>query len=205
MQTLEFEKKILLIGDGSVGKTSLVRRFVIDKFDDKYIMTIGTKTSRKPMTFTFEPEQLRFDITVNIWDILGQSGMERAHKVYFKEAEAFILVFDGTRRPTFDGLVQWASQVVELCGSIPGVLACNKVDLKDQYQVTDEEVASLAKQLNLNLLYTSAKTGENVEAAFQKVGTDLCYPLLQKYAGGGAGAAKDAGSEPAKKKGLFKK
>lgn len=204
MQTLEFEKKILLIGDGSVGKTSLVRRFVIDKFDDKYIMTIGTKTSRKPMSFTFEPEQLQLELQLDIWDILGQSGMERAHRVYFKGAEAFILVFDGVRRPTFDGLVGWASQVVELCGSIPGVLACNKVDLKDQFQVTEAEVESLAKQLNLTLFYTSAKTGENVEAAFKKVGNDLCYPLIQKYAGGGTAAAKES-AEPSKKKGLFKK
>jgi small GTP-binding protein len=204
VQTLEFEKKVLLIGDGSVGKTSLVRRYVIDKFDDKYIMTIGTKTSRKPVAFTFEPEQLHLELQLDIWDILGQSGMERAHKVYFKGAEAFILVFDGVRRPTFDGLVGWAKEIVDLCGSIPGVLACNKVDLKDQFQVNDDEVASLAKSLNLNLFYTSAKTGENVEAAFRKIGEDLCYPLVKKYAAGGGADAGAEGDAP-KKKGLFKR
>jgi small GTP-binding protein len=196
MQTLEFEKKVLLIGDGSVGKTSLVRRFVIDRFDDKYIMTIGTKTSRKPMSFTFEPEGLQLELQVDIWDILGQSGMERAHKVYFKGAEAFILVFDGTRRATFDGLVGWAKEIMENCGSIPGVLACNKVDLEGQFAVARGEVESMAKQLNLTLFFTSAKTGANVEEAFRKVGTDLCHPLIEKYAGGGAAGAK---------KGLFKK
>ncbi len=205
METLEFEKKVLLIGDGSVGKTSLVRRFVIDKFDDKYIMTIGTKTSRKPMSFTFEPEQLQLELQLDIWDILGQSGMERAHKVYFKGAEAFILVFDGTRKLTFDGLVGWARQVVELCGSIPGVLAANKADLKDKFQVNDAEVESLAKQLNLNLFWTSAKTGENVEAAFQKVGEDLCYPLLQKYGAGAKPETAAKGKAEKKKSGLLRK
>ncbi len=205
MQTLEFEKKILLIGEGSVGKTSLVRRFVIDKFDDKYIMTIGTKTSRKPMSFTFQPEQLQLELQLDIWDILGQSGMERAHRVYFKGAEAFILVFDGTRRDTFDSLIYWAKTVVELCGSIPGVLAANKVDLRESFQVTPEEVEAMAKQLNLTLMYTSAKTGENVEEAFRKVGNDLCYPLLQKYGGGGQAGAEPAEKDKGKKKGMFKK
>lgn len=201
MQVLEFEKKILLIGEASVGKTSLVRRYVIDKFDDKYIITIGTKTSRKPLEFIFEPEQLTVHLMLDIWDILGQKGMERAHKVYFKGAESFILVVDGTRRETFDTLATWAKSVWELCGPVPGVLACNKVDIKEKFQVTDAEVESMAKQLNLQPFWTSARTGENVEASFRQVGDYLCLPILKKY--GSGGAAQEPASE--KKKGLFKR
>jgi small GTP-binding protein len=199
MERLEFEKKILLIGDGSVGKTSLVRRFVIDKFDDKYIVTIGTKTSRKPMKFAFAPEQLEIDMQLDIWDILGQSGMERAHRVYFKGAEAVIIVCDGTNRKSFDAVPGWAASVVELCGSIPGALAVNKVDLRPQFQVSDEEAAARAKEFNLTLFHTSAKTGENVEAVFQHIGSALCTPLIAKYGPG----AKPAEPEEARRKGLF--
>ncbi len=191
MQTIDFEKKILLIGNGSVGKTSLVRRFVIDKFDDKYIITIGTKTSRKRMEFTFAPEQIKVNLMLDIWDILGQTGMERAHKLYFKGAEAYILVFDGTQRASFDSVATWAGSVRELAGPIQGVLACNKVDLKANFQVTDEEVESLARQLNLTLMFTSAKTGENVEAAFNQIGGFLCQPIVKKYAGEALGRPTD--------------
>src|SRR6266702_3278588 len=100
MQTLEFEKKVLLIGDASVGKTSLVRRFVIDKFDDRYIVTIGTKTSRKPMEFKYEPQQLAITLTLNIWDIIGQKEMKKLHTLYFKGSEGVIVVCDMTRADT---------------------------------------------------------------------------------------------------------
>lgn len=199
MEVLEFEKKILLIGDGSVGKTSLVRRFVIDKFDDKYIVTIGTKTSRKPMEFKFPAAGLHIKLQLDIWDILGQTGMERAHRMYFKGAEAVIIVCDGTRRPTFDSVPGWAKSVYELCGPIPGAFAINKSDLKSEFQVTDEEVSARAKELNLTLLHTSAKTGLNVEAVFQTIGEFLCTPIVEKYSGPGQGAP--AGDT--KKKGMF--
>src|SRR5712691_11954240 len=114
MKFLDYSKKIVLVGDAAVGKTSLVRRFVIDKFDDRYIVTIGTKTSRKPMEFDFPDEQIHLHLMLDIWDILGQSGMERAHKVYFKGAECFILVLDGTRRATFENLPTWIKAVADL-------------------------------------------------------------------------------------------
>ncbi len=199
MENLEFEKKILLIGDGSVGKTSLVRRFVIDKFDDKYITTIGTKTSRKPMDFNFPADGFHIKLNLDIWDILGQTGMERAHRMYFKGAEAVIIVCDGTRRPSFESVPTWAKSVYELCGPIPGAFAVNKADLKPTFQVSDEEVAARAKELNLVLFHTSAKTGDNVEAMFQQIGQYMCDSILAKY---GGGKQPSAAGEP-KKKGKF--
>ncbi|HKZ59173.1 MAG TPA: Rab family GTPase [Candidatus Thermoplasmatota archaeon] len=199
MESLEFEKKILLIGDGNVGKTSLVRRFVIDKFDDKYIITIGTKTSRKPMEFDYPGDGLHIKLQLDIWDILGQTGMERAHRMYFKGAEAVIIVCDGTRRASFDSVPTWAKSVYELCGPVPGAFAVNKVDLKESFQVSDEEAASRAKEINLALFHTSAKTGENVEAVFHQIGQYLCATIVAKY---GGGASPSPASEP-KKKGKF--
>ena len=197
MHAMEFEKKMLLVGDAAVGKTSLVRRFVIDKFDDKYIITVGTKTSRKVLEFVYEREGVTIYLMLGVWDIVGQKEMERTHKVHFRGAESFMLILDGTRRDTFDSLERWADSVRAVCGPIPGVLACNKVDLRSQFQVTDQDLASAAKQLGLTLFFTSAKTGENVEAAFRLIGDSLCKPILTKYLGQGGGAA--ASSAAAKK------
>lgn len=188
MQVLEFEKKILLVGDAAVGKTSLVRRFVIDKFDDKYIITVGTKASRKVLELVFEPEEVTIHIMLGVFDILGQKEMERTHQVHFRGAESFMLILDGTRRETFESLKGWADSVRAVCGPIPGVLACNKLDLRNQFQVSDEELESIAKQLNLTLFFTSAKTGDHVEAAFRRIGDLLCKPILQKQLGAGGRA-----------------
>jgi small GTP-binding protein len=201
MQSLEFEKKILLLGDGAVGKTSLVRRFVIDKFADQYIATIGTKTSRKTMQFVFEPEQTTINLHLDIWDILGQTGMERAHKVYFKGAESVIYVCDGTRKETFASIPTWIEEVEKNCGShLPGVLACNKSDLVSERMVHDDELQGLAADQKLSALRTSAKTGDNVEQAFREIGGFLCGPILAKY-GGGKGPVK----ADEKKKGRFRR
>jgi small GTP-binding protein len=200
VQVLDFEKKILLLGDGSVGKTSLVRKFVIDKFDDKYIVTIGTKTSRKQMTFEFPEQETKINLQLAIWDILGQKeGFSRAHQVYFKGAESFILVFDRTNRGSFDHLPEWLEALRNLCGPIPGVLAGNKSDLADQFKVTEEEQGAWAQANNLTFMATSAKTGFNVEESFHIVGDFLCQTILAKYGRGGAGTS--GGDAP--RKGIF--
>lgn len=205
VQVLDFEKKILLLGDGSVGKTSLVRKFVIDKFDDKYIVTIGTKTSRKQMTFEFADQDTKINLQLAIWDILGQKeGFSRAHQVYFKGAESFILVFDRTNRGSFEHLPDWLKSLRELCGPIPGVLAANKSDLEGQFKVSDEEQQAWATASDLTFMPTSAKTGFNVEESFRVVGGFLCERILAKYAGGGSapsGGSAAGGAE--RKKGLF--
>lgn len=201
MQSMEFEKKILLLGDGAVGKTSLVRRFVIDKFADKYITTIGTKTSRKELEFDYPTEQLQLKLQLDIWDILGQKGMERAYTIYFKGAEAVLYVCDGTRKETLDSIATWVDEVKANAGkALPGILACNKIDLANEIQVTPEELEAAAKTYGLTLLRTSAKTGENVEQAFREIGEFLCGPIITKYGGG-------KGPQPADKpkKGLFRR
>jgi len=180
MEVLEFEKKVLLIGEASVGKTSLVRRFVIDRFDDRYIVTIGTKVSRKVMDFEYPGEGVAVSLMMSVWDVIGQRSAERVHEMYFKGAEAFILVCDGTRRETFEAVGDWAFRARRVAGPVPGVLACNKADLKAAFKVTDAEVRAKAQGLGLAPLFTSAKTGENVEEAFRQIGEGLSRAILAK-------------------------
>ena len=181
MQVIEVQKKVLLLGEPAVGKTSLVRRFVTDKFSDRYLATIGTKTSRKTMQFPYPEHKLEIRLNLDIWDIMGQGGMPRAYRMYFKGAEAAILVFDLTRPPTLAGLDRFEAILLEVCGRVPGVIAGNKADLDRQVQLTDAAIAEKAGSYAMTSIMTSAKTGANVEEAFRRVGTALCAPLVERF------------------------
>ena len=181
MEVLEFEKKILLIGEASVGKTSMIRRFVIDRFDDRYIVTIGTKVSRKVMDFEYPEEGVGVSLMMSVWDVIGQRTAERIHEMHFKGAEAFIVVCDGTRRGTFEAVDDWVERARRVAGPAPGVLACNKVDMKGAFQVTDAQVRAKAAELKLTPYFTSAKLGEGVEEAFGAVGDGLCRKIVANF------------------------
>jgi small GTP-binding protein len=186
MKFLDYSKKIVLVGDAAVGKTSLIRRFVIDKFDDKYIVTIGTKTSRKQMEFKYEPQQLAITLTLNIWDIIGQKEMKKLHTLYFKGSEGVIVVCDMTRADTLASVPEWLNGVYECCGKVPAVLACNKSDLKDEFAITEAQIQALCQQYNMKMFHASAKNGDNVENIFNEIGSKLCEPIVTKHATGAA-------------------
>ncbi len=186
MKFLDYSKKIVLVGDAAVGKTSLIRRFVIDKFDDKYIVTIGTKTSRKQMEFKYEPQQLAITLTLNIWDIIGQKEMKKLHTLYFKGSEGVIVVCDMTRADTLASVPEWLNGVYECCGKVPGVLACNKSDLTDEFAITEQQIQALCQQYGMKYFHCSAKSGDNVENIFNEMGGKLCEPIVTKHASGAA-------------------
>lgn len=158
MPPRKFILKICLLGDGAVGKTSLVHRYVCDVFDDKYIMSFGTKVSKK----TVEVSDAKVDLL--IWDILGQKTHESLHSAYYRGAVGALAVCDCTRRPTLDSLSSWVSGFRSVVGDMPVVLLLNKSDLPKSYSV--EDVRSVASSVGGAVLETSAKTGANVEAAF---------------------------------------
>lgn len=193
VDALEVEKKILLLGDPAVGKTSLVRRFVIDAFSDRYLITIGTKTSRKVLEFDFPELSLHIKLQLYIWDVFGQQGMPRAYTMYFKGAEAAILVFDHTRPPTFASLDRFWTALTDVCGEIPGVIASNKADLQRHEDIADRAIADKAAAFKMKSLATSAKTGKNVEEAFRTLGSQLLAPMVAKYARGGLPGQKQGG------------
>jgi len=204
MEPLDYTKKVLLVGDGAVGKTSLVRKYVHDIFSDRYIATIGTKTTRKEMTFDYEDQGVQVKLDLGIWDILGQEGIEHSHQIYFKGADGFIAVCDLTRPETVGNLRRWAARVREECGEIPLVVAANKVDLVGARTPGADGVDAVAKELGARWWRTSAKTGENVETLFFELGVFLCGPIVEDFAaareGGGARRKGGAGAAPRRKR-----
>ena len=153
------QKKICLLGGYGVGKTSLVARFVHSIFSDKYMTTVGVKIDKK--TVTLERET----VDLVIWDIYGQDDFQKVRMSYLRGASGYLLVIDGTRRQSFDTAVELQQSAEQTIGAVPFVVVVNKADLSDQWQITDEQLASLAAR-GWDVVKTSAKTGAEVEQTF---------------------------------------
>jgi small GTP-binding protein len=150
--------KLCLLGDGAVGKTSLVRRFVFDAFDDKYLMSFGTKVTKKVVDFD------DVEVDLMIWDILGQKTQKTLHAAYYRGAAGALAVCDYTRPDTMQSLSTWVDGFVSVVGDMPITILVNKSDLDKSYSLDD--VKAFAGSIGAAVLETSAKTGENVEEAF---------------------------------------
>ena len=172
--------KVCLVGEAAVGKTSLIRRFVLDDFDDKYIQTLGTKVSKKELTVTGSDHEL-VKIDMTIWDIMGQKGFrELLKEAYFYGAKGVIAVAEITRKTTLDDLDDWIEGVYSVTGKIPIQFMANKWDLKDQAEITEEDLTQATKAYDSPYFLTSAKTGENVETAFQNLAQRIASDKLAK-------------------------
>ena len=168
MDRQRMKVKICLVGEGAVGKTCLIRRFIQDQFDDRYISTLGAKVSKKELKV--DGPNGGADVDMTIWDIMGEKGFrELLKEAYFHGAQGVLAVCDVTRRQTLDDLDEWVAAVLKVTGNVPITYLANKADLKDQADVTEADVRRAAESHRAPYLYTSAKTGQNVEEAFAKL------------------------------------
>lgn len=158
--------KVVLVGDSGVGKTSLIRRFVLDEYDDRYQGTLGTKVSKIQLEVPHEAARVYADLT--IFDIMGQKGFRDLLKeTYFHGAQGYIAVCEVGKRETLLSLHEWIAAAVEQAGQIPGFVVVNKTDLPGRsHVVRREETDNLARIYDASIAYTSAKTGTSVDAVF---------------------------------------
>ncbi len=166
-------KKIVLLGDPAVGKTSLIRRFVYDIFDDKYITTLGMKVTKKQMRLKHPKDKSDIEMTLMIWDLMGQKEYQFLHKSTYKGTDGAIIVCDTTRRSSLDNIPEWITNLFNITGNVPVILIGNKNDLLGQLEFNYEELSSMAKVCQGSAFMTSAKTGENVETVFLTIGTAI--------------------------------
>lgn len=167
--TFRVVKKISLLGDSGVGKTSLIKKFVYDKFDDTYIETIGTKVSRKEVhcRTTSGDDAL---VLMMIWDIIGHKDPRVVPKSYYMGVSGVMVVCDITRKETFKELKFWIDRMHSVVGAkVPMVVLANKADLPD-HEVTKAELDALTAETGAPWFLTSAKEGANVESAFRTIG-----------------------------------
>ncbi len=157
------QKKVCLLGDFGVGKTSLIRRFVDGIFDDRYLSTIGVKISRK--TLVRDASKLN----LLIWDLAGGDDYTKARTSYIKGAAGALIVCDLTRPETLAALEKYTIQLQDVAPNAGILYAGNKVDLVDDRSISDEELAAESERLGGTCFFTSAKTGEAVEGIFSQL------------------------------------
>jgi small GTP-binding protein len=172
--------KVCLVGENAVGKTSLIKKFVLDIFDDSYITTIGTKITKKTMTFEAQ-DPIKMDMM--IWDIMGQASFRSLlQDAYFYGAHGVIAIADSTRVDTVKSLHEWLDSMKQVVGEVPVVFLANKVDITDQLEVTQDLMDSELAKYETKAMFCSAKTGQNVAEAFQLLGekiVDAKFPELK--------------------------
>ncbi|MHA2295776.1 MAG: Rab family GTPase [Candidatus Hodarchaeales archaeon] len=162
----KYHIKIIVCGGGAVGKTSLIRRYVENKFNHNYLMTVGMDPSNRVIEID--------DIPVNLllYDVAGQKRFEIMRDIFFRGAHAGLLVFDISRsEETINELVSWKNQIDERVGEIPLILVGNKVDIKDQTIFDrdnfDDEIIPWIKPMKY--METSALKDENVNQLFEEI------------------------------------
>ncbi len=154
------QKKICMVGMFATGKTSLVQQFVYSKFSEKYHSTVGVKIDRK------EVDVAGTQVNLLLWDLAGQDKFQSVQASYLNGSSGIFFVVDGTRRETLTELAGLQALVAETLGAVPAVIAINKADLDDQWQLGQGDIQALAAGERRRVLKTSAKTGDGVNDAF---------------------------------------
>ena len=160
------KRKICMLGAFSVGKTSLVSRFVHSVFSDKYHTTVGVKIDKKEVVVN------GVEVAMLIWDIYGEDDIQEVRMNYVRGAAGYILVADSTRQDSLDIACRIRKRVESAIGEVPFVLLLNKVDLVDDWAVDDDKLDAL-QAAGWTVIRTSAKTGEGVEESFRALAAAL--------------------------------
>ena len=166
-------KKICLLGDFNVGKTSLVRRFIEDKFSDRYLSTVGVKVSRKLVNVKTELDLQQ--ISFLVWDLEGNTKFKSITPSYLKGASGSIIVADLTRGDTIKNLTQHLQLFFNINPKGKAIVALNKADLIPAEKLAKliENYQSQSSQKILRVYTTSAKTGDRVNEMFQLMAQSL--------------------------------
>jgi len=160
--------KLVFLGDQSVGKTSIITRFMYDTFDSTYQATIGIDFLSK--TMYLEDRTVR----LQLWDTAGQERFRSLIPSYIRDSSVAVIVYDITNRTSFLNTAKWIDDVrTERGTDVVMMLVGNKTDLADKRQVSVEEGEARAKEHDIMFIETSAKAGFNIKALFRKVASAL--------------------------------
>ena len=158
----ELKFKILIIGDSIVGKTSMLLKYVENRFPENHIATIGAEYKIKTITTN------KYKINLNIWDTAGQERFKSITKSFFNNANGIIFVYDITNKESFEGVKNWIKDL-EYCERCESILCGNKVDLEDKREVKYDTLKEFGLKKKMDIFETSAKNGTNLDQVFQKL------------------------------------
>ena len=161
------EIKLILLGDISVGKSSILGRYIDNSFTEDYQCTLQVETKSKIIDI-----DLNTSVKMNIWDTVGQEKFRHLTKQYFRNCHGAIIVFDLTRKDSFDGVQKWIEELEDYSSNIPILIVGNKSDLINEREVNEDVIENFVK--NKYLYYdVSAKNGSNVSLAFDKIRSEM--------------------------------
>ncbi|XP_017856498.1 PREDICTED: ras-related protein Rab-23 [Drosophila arizonae] len=172
---IELAIKVVIVGNGGVGKSSMIQRYCKGIFTKDYKKTIGVDFLERQIEIDGE------DVRIMLWDTAGQEEFDCITKAYYRGAQASVLVFSTTDRASFDAIKEWKRKVENECNEIPTVIVQNKIDLIEQAVVSADEVETLAKMLNCRLIRTSVKEDINVASVFRYLATKCHQLMTQTY------------------------
>ena len=165
MEKKEILYKILLLGDSSVGKSCLLKRYTDNTFLDIHISTIGLDYKLKEVKLKDGKT-----VKVQIWDTAGQDRFRAITKNYYKGAQGIALIYDITNQITFENVRKWIDQIKEeVSEKVPIILVGNKIDIVERRVIKKEDGESMAKEYGLLFSECSAKTGENIDSTFNQL------------------------------------
>ncbi len=180
------EYKIVLLGEGAVGKTSILLQYTKKKFEPDRQMTIEASFRTKKLNINEKP------LVLNLWDTAGQERFHSLALVYYRDADAAVLVFDVTDRTSFDRVQNWVQELHKNIDYEPVLaIAANKIDLpKAQHEVSAEEGEAYAKSVGAEFFLTSAKEQDTIAPMFLAISRKL---LAQKGSRGGSKQSASGG------------
>lgn len=174
-----FKFRVVLLGEAAVGKTSLVRRYTENTFEESYKQTIGTTFANRDVDIS-DPEGNTRTVRLNIWDMGGQSTYRELRRQFMKGASAALIVYDVTRPETFMAMNNWFESFREVCPNAPALICANKVDLKQDRMVPVQPGEMLREWFQSEYHETSAKTGEKVADVFTRCAEILLEKALSE-------------------------
>jgi small GTP-binding protein len=174
--------KLLLLGDGGVGKTSLILRYVENKFKEEYSMSLGVDFLTKTIEF-IDDQDVQRTVAMQIWDIAGQSRHVSYSHLYLRGALGAFYVFDLTHKESLLHIQdRWQSQVLRVSPKCLSILIGNKADLKKQRTLTVTQTKRIRQAMHvIDYIETSAKTGQNVNEAFHTMAIKVLNVKVKKY------------------------
>ncbi|XP_056616937.1 ras-related protein Rab-23 [Triplophysa dalaica] len=175
-EDMEVAIKVVVVGNGAVGKSSMIQRYSKGIFTKDYKKTIGVDFLERQIIVNGE------DVRLMLWDTAGQEEFDAITKAYYRGAQACVLVFSTTDRESFEAISSWREKVEMEVGDIPTVLVQNKIDLLDDTVIKNEEAEGLAKRLKLRFYRTSVKEDLNVNEVFKYLADKYLQRLKQKSA-----------------------
>lgn len=166
-----YEFKILLVGDPAVGKTSLILKYVENRFEREYKASIGVDFAYKIIELEEKVARLI------IWDIASQERFAPYRSSFYKQTDGAMLVFDLTRPETLESIESWMREIRQNAGNVEVVLIGNKGDLKKKREIKESDIKQWIDRYGCPYIETSAMTGEGVDEAFRAISVSIINKL----------------------------